>query len=291
VALFDQRPKQVFIEAKILELTLSDDFQMGVNWDAFYDTLNPRSSLGAKVTSPVFSAANPGMGTLTYKTIFGDSSAMNSMLAALKTVGDIKILSNPHVAVIDGEEASIKVIQDTPYAETSAEITGGDTNFVGEEIRFIEVGVILTVTPRIGSDDYVQMAIRPEVSSASYDYQAFRQIPVVKKQYSETTVMIKNGETIIIAGMIQNSDRKVHQGVPYLGRIPLLGALFRTTQDSTETHELVVFLTPRTITGDEPVQRMKDLKKRPKPLRASSAVGAAASTRSPDSPKPLKPVR
>ncbi|MCE9613189.1 MAG: hypothetical protein K8T26_02880 [Lentisphaerae bacterium] len=283
VALFDKRPKQVFIEAKIMEISLSDKYQMGVNWNTFYESLDPRSALSAAVRSPTFGPDNPGIGSLTYRTIMADGSDLEAMVDALKIVGDTKLLSNPHVAVIDGEEASIKVVQDTPYAETSAEITGSDTNFVGETIKFIEVGVILTVTPQIGDDGFIQMAIRPEVSSASYDYQAFRQIPVVKKQYSETTVMIKDGETIIIAGMIQNGEQNVEQRVPVLGRIPLLGFLFRTTSNETDNRELVVFLTPREMSGAEPVLRMKDMKKRPKPLRAAGAPESAAKT--------FKPVR
>lgn len=282
IRLFDKRPKQVFIEARILEVALSDDFQLGVNWNAFFDALNPRSQVAGVVRSPILNESNPGAGTLTYKTIIGGSSALEGMVDALKTVGDIKVLSNPHVAVIDGEEASVKVVQDTPYAQTSAEITGSDTNFVGEDIIFIEVGVLLTVTPQIGEDGYISMAIKPEVSSASYDYQAFRQIPVVKRTYSETTVLIKDAETIIIAGMIQNSDTDQMNGVPFFSRIPVLGMLFRSTQKKKETRELVVFLTPRIITGDEPVMRLKDLKKKPKPLRAAEAEASS---------KPFKPVR
>lgn len=282
IRLFDKRPKQVFIEARILEVALSDDFQLGVNWNAFFDALNPRSQVAGVVRSPILNESNPGAGTLTYKTIIGGSSALEGMVDALKTVGDIKVLSNPHVAVIDGEEASVKVVQDTPYAQTSAEITGSDTNFVGEDIIFIEVGVLLTVTPQIGEDGYISMAIKPEVSSASYDYQAFRQIPVVKRTFSETTVLIKDAETIIIAGMIQNSDTDQMNGVPFFSRIPVLGMLFRSTQKKKETRELVVFLTPRIITGDEPVMRLKDLKKKPKPLRAAEAEASS---------KPFKPVR
>jgi len=282
IRLFDKRPKQVFIEARILEVALSDDFQLGVNWNGFFDALDPRSQVAGVVRSPILNESNPGAGTLTYKTIIGGSSALEGMVDALKTVGDIKVLSNPHVAVIDGEEASVKVVQDTPYAQTSAEITGSDTNFVGEDIIFIEVGVLLTVTPQIGEDGYISMAIKPEVSSASYDYQAFRQIPVVKRTYSETTVLIKDAETIIIAGMIQNSDTDQMNGVPFFARIPVLGMLFRSTQKKKETRELVVFLTPRIITGDEPVMRLKDLKKKPKPLRAAEAEASS---------KPFKPVR
>ncbi|MDA0989697.1 MAG: hypothetical protein O3A51_02980 [Verrucomicrobia bacterium] len=282
VRLFDQRPRQVFIEAKILEISLSDEFQMGVNWDAFIEGVDPRFQVDGLVRRPILGPDNPGIGSLAYRTLISEWGAVDMMVEALKTVGEAKVLSNPHVAVIDGEEAAIKVVQDTPYAETSAEITGSDTNFVGEEIIFIEVGVSLTVTPHISDDGFINMAIRPEISSASYDYQAFRRIPVVQKTYSETTVMIKDGETIIIAGMIQNDSNEVNQRVPFFGRIPLFGFLFRSVQEKTSTRELVVFLTPRIISGEEPVLRLRDMKKKPKPLRS---VGAPTQT------KPFKSVR
>jgi type II secretory pathway component GspD/PulD (secretin) len=282
IRLFDKPPRQVFIEAKILEVSLSDQYQLGVNWNAVFDGVNPRFQLDGTVRRPILGPDNPGIGALTYRTILGTGGDLEVMVEALKTVGQTKILSNPHVAVVDGEEASIKVVQDTPYAETSVEVTGSDTNFVGEEIRFIEVGVILTVTPRIGDDGFINMAIRPEVSSASYDYQAFRRIPVVQRTYSETTVMIKDGETIIIAGMIQNSKQEVEQRVPILGRIPLIGMLFKSSQDELSTRELVVFLTPRIMSGEEPVLRLQDMRKRPKPLRSTGVQ---------DKSKSLKPVR
>jgi type II secretory pathway component GspD/PulD (secretin) len=288
IKLFDKRPKQVFIEAKILEVVLTDDYQLGINWDSFVQGIGPRFSLDATIRRPILGPENPGIGALTYKTIIGDSSKLDLMVEALKTVGETKVLSNPHVAVIDGEEAAVKVVTDTPFAETSAEITGGDTNFVGEEIVFIEVGVSLTVTPQIGDDGFITMAIRPEISSASYDYQAFRRIPVVQKTYTETTIMVQNGETIIIAGMIQNDKRDSIQTVPFFGSIPILGSFFRSVQDQLRTRELVVFLTPRIITGEEPVLRMKDMKKRPKPLRA---VGRSATAAASSGGKRFKPLR
>ena len=283
IRLFDQRPRQVFIEAKIVEISLSDQFQMGINWDAFIEGINPRFAVDGAVRRTVLGPDNPGIGALSYRTVIEGWGAVDMIVEALKNVGETKVLSNPHVAVIDGEEAAIKVVQDTPYAETSAEITGGDTNFVGEEIIFIEVGVSLTVTPRISDDGYISMAIRPEISSASYDYQAFRQIPVVQKTYSETTVMIKDGQTIIIAGMIQNDKREIEQSVPFFGRIPLLGLLFKSVQEQLATRETVVFLTPRIISGAEPVLRLRDMQKKPKPLRS---IGAP-----PSSGKRFKPVR
>ena len=80
--------------------------------------------------------------------------------------------------------------------------------------------------------------------------------------------MIKDGETILIAGMIEEEDREVTRSVPFFGKIPLLGWLFKTHTNLKEMRETVIFLTPRTMTGDEPVQRLRDMKKEPKPLRS-----------------------
>jgi len=204
---------------------------------------------------------------------------LNVVIEALSEVGDTRILSNPHVAALDGKEATIKVITDQPYAE--AQLESGTTNVVGETIRFIEVGVSLSVTPRINDEAMISMDIKPEVSSVVGSYQAFRVVPIVRKSYAETTVMIKDSETIIIAGMIENAKEEVDNSVPLLGKIPVLGLLFRSTSDRIVNSEMVVFLTPRIISGEEPFLRMKDRKKAPKPMRAlESARG-----------KPLRPVR
>ena len=205
---------------------------------------------------------------------------LNAAINALKTVGDTKILSNPHVAVISGEEATIKVVTDQPYAE--AQLESGSTNVVGESIQFIEVGVILSVTPEINDEGMIIMAIKPEVSSVVGNYPAFRSVPIIQKAYAETTVMIKDGETIIIAGMIRNEKSESQSRMPFFGRIPLIGWLFKSVADTSATKETIVFLSPRIISGEEPVLLLKDMKKRPKPLRS---VGTRTSRKS------MKPVR
>jgi general secretion pathway protein D len=171
------------------------------------------------------------------------------------------------VAVIDGKEATIKVITSQPYAEAALE--SGTTNVVGETYKFIEVGVILAVTPRVSADEFISMAIKPEVSTVTGNYQARYQVPIVQKSFAETSVMIKNGETVIIAGMIENQKGTATSSVPLLGKIPLVGLLFKSQAESTKTQETIVFLSPRIIGGDEPVLLLRDTKKTPKPLRSA----------------------
>ena len=272
---FDIAKRQVFIEAKIMSVLLQDDYKLGINWNHLFDGLAPRVSIESTVNRTAVVPPASGVGTLTYKTMVAGGD-LTAVVDALKTIGETKILSNPHVAALSDQPATIKVVTDQPYAE--AQLESGTTNVVGENIKFIEVGVKLEVTPRISGDGFISMAIKPEISDVVGQYSAFRQIPIVRRSYAETTVMIRDGETVIIGGMIQNKKSEDRARVPFLGRIPLVGVLFRSRSDSFATEETVVFLTPRIITGDKPVLLMRDMEKEPKPPRA---VGREKRTESP----------
>jgi len=278
VAMFDRRLRQVFIEAKIIEVLLEDEFKLGVNWEELvYNSLNPRSQVAiqstpGRVTESAFS--------LGYKTIVGGAD-LTVLLEALKKVSNTKVISNPHVAVLDGEVAMVSVNTDQPYVETRKD-TIGDESVAGTEVKFIPVGISLEVTPRI-LDEMILAKIRPEVSRAdfkSFSYgtddgglQIQNEVPVVTKSYADTSVMVKSGETIIIAGMIQESKGNIDTQVPILGRIPLLGMLFRSTSDRTESKEMAIFLTPRIITGEKAFSITRDMKKAAKPLRSVGPSG------------------
>jgi type II secretory pathway component GspD/PulD (secretin) len=259
IALFDTMPRQVFIEAKIVIVSLNKGFKLGVNWDNVINYINPRAALSIASPFPV-TATDQGLGSVSYRTVTGDGD-LNAVITALETMGDTKVLSNPHIAVMNGEEATIKVVTDKPYAELMYE--SGTTNVVGKTYKFIPVGVTLTVTPKINDEKFIQMTVRPEVSDVVdvYDSTDPRYgVPVVQKSYAETKVQVKDGVTIIIAGMIKEDKRETVTGLPFLSRIPLLGALFRSKVTSSENSELIVFLTPKIVTGAEPYLRAKDLK-------------------------------
>jgi type II secretory pathway component GspD/PulD (secretin) len=265
VEAFDVPSRQVFIEAKIVQVDLDNNHRLGVDWDDLkLDFLDPRSTLGAVSTF----AGGPelvGAAELTYRTIQSGVD-IGVIIKALQTVGDTKLLSNPHIAVLDGKEAIIKVVRDQPYAELQYE--AGTSNVVAKVYRFVPVGVILEVTPRINQDGFITVDVRPEVSSANTFYDRNTDlalgesgVPIIKKSYAETTVTVSNGVTIIIAGMIEEEKNKITKGVPLLCRVPLLGALFRFEEIQTRNSEIILFLTPRIVTGEKSFFRDKDLRK------------------------------
>lgn len=284
VAMFDRPQKQVFIEAKIVQVQLTDSTRLGVNWDYLFQGLDPRFSLrpvsktsGPLGLDPALAAAQGVGGSVTYHTIAAGAN-LNAVVQALATVGKTKLLQNPHIATMDGKEATIKAITTQPYSELQYET--GSSNIVGKTYKFVEVGVSLGVTPRINELGFITCDIRPEVSSVLNWYDANPAssegnsgVPVVKKSYAETSISVKDGVTIIIAGMIDENQTKTRKQVPLLGSIPLLGVLFRSDETTTENTETIVLLTPRIVTGDKFFERSKDIKK---PVKGGAAVSTLA---------------
>jgi type II secretory pathway component GspD/PulD (secretin) len=272
VAIFDRPQKQVFIEAKIVQVQLTDSLSLGVDWDHLFQGLNPRFDLKTASKSSgnlgldiAESAASGVGGSISYHTIAAGGD-LNLVVQALAKVGKTRLLQNPHIATLDGQEATIKAVRTEPYAETTME--SGTTNITGKTYKFVDVGVTLAVTPRINELGFITCEIRPEVSSVLrwYDSDASSSsgnsgVPVVQKSYAETSVSVKDGVTIIIAGMIDEVEKKDRTQIPLLGSIPFLGALFRSDSKSTENTETIVLLTPRIVTGAKFFERAKDMKK------------------------------
>jgi len=285
VAIFDRPQKQVFIEAKIVQVSLSEGMQLGVNWDYLFQGLDPRFSLKpvSKTFAPtdLTTGAAAGLGGgVTYHTIAAGAN-LNMVVEALQKFGKTKLLQNPHIATMDGKEATIKAITTQPYSELQYE--SGSSNIVGKTYKFVEVGVSLGVTPRINELGFITCDIRPEVSSVlswynsdASDVTGNTGVPVVKKSFAETSISVKDGVTIIIAGMIDENQTKERTQIPLLGSIPLLGALFRYDKVSTQSSETIVLLTPRIVTGDKFFERSKDVKK-PVKGAPSSGTGITAS--------------
>ena len=283
VAMFDRPQKQVFIEAKIIQVQLTDSTSFGVNWDYLFQGLDPRFSLEpvSKMTS-AGGIAPLGQATgasLTYHTIAAGAD-LNAVVKALSTVGKTRLLQNPHIATLDGKEATIKAITTQPYSELQYET--GSSNIVGKTYKFVDVGISLSVTPRINELGFISCDLRPEVSSILkfYDSDPLAPdgntgVPVVKKSYAETSVSVKDGVTIIIAGMIDENQTKTRTQVPILGSIPLLGVLFRFDQTTIENTETIVLLTPRIVTGEKFFERSHDMKKSVKGDLPSMGVTAA----------------
>lgn len=249
----DVKTKEVLIEAKILKVSLSDDFDMGIDWRVAIKSFSFGVDLGLPTTG---TEAISKYGTMVTGLV--ENGRTGAAVKALQQFGEVRNLSSPSIAVVNGEEAKIHIGSTEAYVDTTV-ATGGTTATTAAQVKFLDVGVKLFVTPTINDHGYVTMKIKPEISSKSgthtysIDADVSNTIPLIDKTTAETTVMVKDGVTVIIGGLRKDEKLNVVKKIPFLGDLPWLGALFRNTNQDTEKTEIVVFLTPHIITGDKDV--------------------------------------
>jgi len=250
VKALDAEAKQVFMEVEIAQVTLSDQFQRGVDWDSIFSSLKGLKLTDAFALSSMAATTPSTISMVKVGTLATDNFSV--LLGSLETYGDIKILSRPRIAAINNQEAKIMVGLRDAYV-TSTQSTSEGTNVVSETIEFIDVGVKLNVVPTINEEGFVTMKIKAEVSSASAApiiTSIGSRIPIVETSEAETTVKIKDGTMLMIGGLIRDEKRNEISGTPFLSKIPILGSFFGTRNALTKKTELVIFLTPYIISGE-----------------------------------------
>ncbi len=258
ITAFDRKTRQVFIEVQILQVTLSDELDIGVEWQTILKKVQfNRLTLQASLPSAITSFGQVTVGTV-------DEDQFSATVKALQAFGKTEVLSTPHIAVLDGQEATIHVGTKEVYV-TSTTSQGTSTATTSEAVNFIDVGIKLTVTPRINEDGFVTMKLKPEVSSVSRTVTTAQgnSVPVVDTSIAETSLMVKDGTTIVMGGLIKDRTALVKNQIPVLGSIPVVGSLFRARNDEKIKTELIVFLTPHIITGEEPVGPPTGLQQKP----------------------------
>jgi general secretion pathway protein D len=172
----------------------------------------------------------------------------SAVIEALQTQGDTKILSAPRLAVVNNESAKILVGSKQVYVTTTA-VQGQSTTETAEAVNFVDVGVQLYVTPTIGVDGYISIKVRPEVSAVTENYTTStgNKIPIVETSETETTVLLEDGATLVIGGLMKDETIKTANKIPWIGNIPFFGFFFRNTVSETRKTELVIFLTCRVM--------------------------------------------
>ncbi|MDP2904945.1 MAG: TonB family protein [Candidatus Omnitrophota bacterium] len=249
---FDERPLQVLIDAQIIEVKPSDQFQMGVNWEYFIkEKFDFKTNLPVTTQNilSIGAAAAGGAGAVLA------AGQYKGIIDILRTVGEVNILSSPRIMAVNNQEAKIHIGRRDAYITSTTSQGGSGNTVTSQSVNFVDVGIQLRVTPSVSKDGFVTMKIKPEVSDAvpklvkSQDQDT--EIPIVSTSETETTVMVKDGVTIIIGGLAQDKKSKTVKKIPILGDIPLLGAIFRNTDEKVEKDELVILLTPHIMSGEK----------------------------------------
>ncbi|MBN2120286.1 MAG: type II secretion system protein GspD [Candidatus Omnitrophica bacterium] len=255
VEALDEENRQVFIEAEIIQISLKDEYHQGIDWErvfqnAYMHGLDLTSAFSPIDAPPNYTTENFAMtvGTL-------DADDFDATLDMLESYGNTKILSRPRIAVVNNEEAKILVgIRDAYVTQSLSQAE--TTTVTSESIEFVDVGVKLNVVPTIGKDGFVTMKIKPEVSSVIDELETSlgSRIPIIETSEAETVVKVKDNTMIMIAGLIKDSREDDEKGIPFLRRIPILGAVFGSQAKKNNQTEIVIFLKPHIIKGDVPVK-------------------------------------
>ncbi|MDD4878873.1 MAG: hypothetical protein PHR22_00260 [Candidatus Omnitrophica bacterium] len=273
IELWDTGPTQVRIQARFVEIQVNDLQELGIEWQVFKAQRYPMdknghwSNFGTSISSGTlsedqtnaafFGTANETSGLgLTIGKMTNAGDIYRAYIKALVEKGKASLLSSPSVTTISGQMANIQVANIVPYASdyTRTNIGTADFPVMVEIYKVAEkvTGISLEVTPSVGGDSkVVTMDIHPEVSvlvdqipiSSSSDFPADLGYPVIDTRTTQTSVVVKSGETVVLGGLIREDERVTRRKVPILGDIPGLGYLFKTDHTEKSKKNLLIFLT------------------------------------------------
>jgi general secretion pathway protein D len=256
----DVPPLEVMIDATLAEVTLTDQLRFGVQWSY----LTKQGPVGfSEASTGGIAQQFPGLSFL-----YTGNSSISAVLSSLETFTRVKVLSSPKLLVLNNREAELKIGDQVPVITQSAVSTVTSDSTIVNSVQLMDTGVILRVVPRVNKNGLVTLEISQEVSDVGATTTSTINSPTIHQRQMSSTVEVRDGETIALGGLIRESISNARDGLPFLSRIPGLGALFGSTSNEKDRTELVVLITPRVIrSSDDGADLMDDLRTQFKALR------------------------
>ena len=308
----DLVPRQVLIEAIIAEIKLTDDLVFGLEYALSVGGLGSLIGAEGSASGGVSAGDTPNAGSLNIANssllgtanramsvgsqgIFGFLTNRDEFLVlmnALATDNKVNILSTPHVIAADNREANILIGEEVPILTSTSTSSLTDTARTVNSVQYRETGKILTILPQVNSAGLVNLEIRQEVSAVGSTVFGSTNSPSFTSREAETTVVVQDGESVVLGGIIDDQIERDRRGVPYLMDVPVLGRLFRVDLEKVTRTELIILITPRVIRNrqelrtvtDEFTGRIQTLKE-----MIDSRILRAPSSSSPSPPPPSSP--
>ncbi|MBL7185865.1 MAG: hypothetical protein ISS70_06040 [Phycisphaerae bacterium] len=253
----DKTPRQIMVEVVIVDVQLSDGTEMGINWDLLSDTnydIGYRQNFTTRVGSTAADSGSIANATAFNTTgIGGDfsviSGTIRNVLAMLQQKRNVEILASPRAMMVSGQSASIKAVEEIPYSEVSDTAAGGAGALTSTEFK--DVGITLEVSGTITDGNNIFLTLNAQQSVMTSE--SATGVPVVVAREVDTSLMLKDGQIVVMGGLRrQEKTRQVNQ-IPILGDIPLLGFLFRYTNTVLNNTELIVFVSPHIYKEGAPI--------------------------------------
>jgi MSHA type pilus biogenesis protein MshL len=281
--------RQVDLEVEIYEIALGKSFQLGINWqrieagmDTTFNTIPGQLGLGTAggliVQTPLFGTPPSAPGVQVNLQRLNTQAVID----ALSQQGDLKVISRPRLRTLNNQPSVVRVGQDLPIFGKQTIVSPGTPPIVTttETIQTITVGTVLSITPQVSDDGLITLDITPAVSrlaGTKTSATGLTDAPIIDIRQASSIVRVRDGATIIMGGLVQDSSTTTKRKVPFLGDIPLLGRAFSGTYDSSERTELIFFVTPH-IVQDAATERSVQTK--------SAEPIPAATTQSATTPSP-----
>ena len=266
----DQTPQQIMIEVVILDVQLSDDTEIGINWDNLLgnDTANNTMKEYTKnfkqtlVSDLGYGTEGAGFGVIT--------GGISATVHALRDKQNVEILASPRIMVVSGETAEIKTVEEIPYSEESSTSEGGNLT----STEFKEVGVTLTVKAVLIDNDKILMTIEPEQSVNTGTF-GLVNVPIIDTRKAKTTLLMEDGQIMVMGGLRKKETTINKKQIPLLGDIPLIGFLFSQNEKKINNSELLVMLSPHIYKGEsvEADVMEKFIEIKTKPLNLKFCIG------------------
>lgn len=249
----DRAPAQILIEASILEVTLGNDFRFGVDWSV----MGAGGRLNVKSSNNQTGAVAPTYPGLAVTFLDKDVSVA---IDALRSRTAVQVVSNPKIVTLDNHTARLQVGDQVPIVTQSSQATTSPNAPLVVTTDYRSTGVILSVTPRISGEDKITLEIGQEVSSVAKTTTSGIDSPTIQQRKLDSTLLLKDGATVALGGLISTNRSRNRSGVPLLQGAPLVGGLFRSETKSDDRTELIVLLTAHILRDDVTADRVtKDL--------------------------------
>jgi general secretion pathway protein D len=295
----DKPQLQVAIDATIAEVTLNNDLSYGVQTYLTSQKL-PGSILGTQASTPPVTNINSTTGAASvagsvgnafinrafpgFNFLIGSETQPSVILDALHTVTTVKVLSNPSLVVIDNQTATLQVGDAVPVSTGTAQVLASGAPTVNT-IDYRNTGIILRVSPRVSADGNVQLDIEQEISNVSSPASTTPNLtPTVSERKVKSTISVATGQTVLLAGLIQEQQNGTRAALPIFDQIPALGDAFGHQDNSTARTELIIFIRPQIIrNGSDAHNVAEELRSKLRGDIATSSTNKAITTSMPSS--------
>ena len=241
----DISPNQLMIEATIAEITLNDQLKHGLRW------YMRKGGSQASLSDAAFGAVSPAAGGFNY---FLNLTNLQVVLNALSSITDVNVVSSPTLMVLENKKATLQVGDEVPIStqqSVGVQVAGAP---IVNSVSFRSTGVILGITPRVSDDGNVLLEIEQEVSDAVATTSSSIDSPTIQQRRVKTTVSVRDGESIVLTGFMQDRSSRVRDQVPLLGDIPFIGNAFKNKTDTIKRTELVIAITPHIVKNSQQLQ-------------------------------------